>query len=98
VLLLLPPSEGKTGPESGPKFNASKLGYPGLKNTRSAVLNALISLCAKNPGQAATVIGLGPKQRELAQIIEKVGYQLVEFRNQTFGIVAIHTGQKPKDS
>jgi cytoplasmic iron level regulating protein YaaA (DUF328/UPF0246 family) len=68
VLLLLPPSEGKTGPESGPKFNASKLGYPGLKNTRSAVLNALISLCAKNPGQAATVIGLGPKQRELVAV------------------------------
>jgi ubiquinone/menaquinone biosynthesis C-methylase UbiE len=32
----------------------------------------------------------------LAKLIEKVGYQSVGFRNQTLGIVAIHTGYKPQ--
>jgi ubiquinone/menaquinone biosynthesis C-methylase UbiE len=30
------------------------------------------------------------------KLIEKVGYQSVGFRNQTLGIVAIHTGYKPQ--
>jgi demethylmenaquinone methyltransferase / 2-methoxy-6-polyprenyl-1,4-benzoquinol methylase len=61
-------------------------------------ISALVSKTPEAYSYLAESIDAWPKQRELAQIIEKVGYQLVEFRNQTLGIVAIHTGQKPKDS
>ncbi|CAB4627457.1 unannotated protein [freshwater metagenome] len=44
----------------------------------------------------AESIDAWPKQAELAKLIEKVGYQSVEFRNQSLGIVAIHTGTKPE--
>jgi demethylmenaquinone methyltransferase/2-methoxy-6-polyprenyl-1,4-benzoquinol methylase len=46
----------------------------------------------------AESIDAWPNQEQLAEIIEKVGYQSVDFRNQTLGIVAIHTGLKSKDS
>ncbi len=65
MLILLPPSEGKCAPESGPKFNANALGYSPLEKTRASVLDALIELCSKKPARAATVLGLGPKQRDL---------------------------------
>jgi demethylmenaquinone methyltransferase/2-methoxy-6-polyprenyl-1,4-benzoquinol methylase len=44
----------------------------------------------------AESIDAWPKQEQLAKMIEKVGYQSVDFRNQTLGIVAIHTGYKPQ--
>jgi demethylmenaquinone methyltransferase/2-methoxy-6-polyprenyl-1,4-benzoquinol methylase len=44
----------------------------------------------------AESIDAWPKQTELAKMIEKVGYQFVGFRNQTLGIVAIHSATKPK--
>lgn len=68
MLLLLPPSEGKSGPTSGSKFTASALGFPGLKKTRTEVLGALVTLCSGNKDRAASVLGLGPKQRELIAV------------------------------
>ena len=68
MLILLPPSEGKHSPESGPTFKAMALGYPGLKKVRARVLDALVELCATNPRRAATVLGLGPKQRDLVAV------------------------------
>lgn len=65
MLLLLPPSEGKHSPASGPRLKVSDLGFPGLKSTRAKVLTALIDLCAANPDQAVATLGLGPKQRDL---------------------------------
>jgi len=65
------------------------------------ILPTISGLVSKTPeaySYLAESIDAWPKQAELAKIIEKVGYQFVEFRNQTLGIVAIHTGQKPKDS
>ena len=65
-----------------------------LKN----ILPRLSALMSKNPAAynyLAESIDAWPKQKELAKIIEKVGYQFVEFRNQTLGIVAIHTANKP---
>jgi demethylmenaquinone methyltransferase/2-methoxy-6-polyprenyl-1,4-benzoquinol methylase len=56
----------------------------------------LVSKTPEAYSYLAESIDAWPKQAELAQMIEKVGYQFVEFRNQTFGIVAIHTGYKPK--
>ena len=65
-----------------------------LKN----VLPRLSGLISKNPAAynyLAESIEAWPKQKELAKIIESVGYQFVEFRNQSLGIVAIHTANKP---
>jgi demethylmenaquinone methyltransferase/2-methoxy-6-polyprenyl-1,4-benzoquinol methylase len=44
----------------------------------------------------AESIDAWPEQAELAKLIEKAGYQSVQFRNQTLGIVAIHSATKPK--
>lgn len=65
MLILLPPSEGKCAPERGPKYKPTALGYPGLKATRAFVLDALVEVCSSNPTRAASVLGLGPKQRDL---------------------------------
>lgn len=68
MLILLPPSEGKRAPESGPRFAASKLDYPTLKDTREKVLEALIDVCSNRPARAASVLGLGPRQRDLVTL------------------------------
>ena len=65
MLILLPPSEGKTSPEKGKRLAATSLGYPGLKDNRTLVMNALVDLCAGNANRAVSVLGLGPKQRDL---------------------------------
>lgn len=68
MLILLPPSEGKTAPTTGPKLAPASLGYLGLKSRRKSVLDALVELCEKQPTKAATVLGLGPKQRDLVAV------------------------------
>lgn len=65
MLILLPPSEGKQAPERGPRFRATSLGYPSLKAKRASVLEALVDSCSTNPSRAASILGLGPRQREL---------------------------------
>jgi cytoplasmic iron level regulating protein YaaA (DUF328/UPF0246 family) len=62
VLILLPPSEGKTSPASGPRLAIRKLSFPTLTPVRNDVRDALVTLCQNKPQQAATVLGLGPKQ------------------------------------
>lgn len=68
MLILLPPSEGKTAPDSGKRFAPAALGYPGLKRTRSQVIDAVVTLCTGNANRAASALGLGPKQRELVSM------------------------------
>ncbi len=68
MLILLPPSEGKTAPESGAKYSPAALGYPSLKKTRAQVVRALVDLCSGNSDHAVSVLGLGPKQRELVGV------------------------------
>ena len=68
MLILLPPSEGKRAPERGPKHKADSLGYPSLKATRATVLDALVELSSSNANRAASVLGLGPKQRDLVAL------------------------------
>jgi uncharacterized protein len=63
VLILLPPSEGKTAPAAGPPLDLSSLSLPGLTPVREQVLDDLIRLCAQDEDRAASVLGLGPKQR-----------------------------------
>jgi cytoplasmic iron level regulating protein YaaA (DUF328/UPF0246 family) len=71
VLILLPPSEGKSAPRRGKPLNLADLDLPGLTEARATVLSALVELCAgirtEEIEHAATVLGLGPTQ--LDQVI-----------------------------
>lgn len=67
VLILLPPSEGKTAPRRGKSLDLASLGSPSLTGTRATLLQALVQLCRDAPEQAATVLALGPAQLDLVQ-------------------------------
>ena len=58
MLLLLPPSEGKTAPTGGAPVDPSALVHPGLTAQRLAVLDALAEV-STHP-DAARVLGTGP--------------------------------------
>jgi uncharacterized protein len=58
VLVLLPPSEGKTPGGDGPPVDLGALSWPELTGTRRKVGNALVRLCRGNPAKARTVLGL----------------------------------------
>jgi cytoplasmic iron level regulating protein YaaA (DUF328/UPF0246 family) len=62
VLVLLPPSEGKTEAESGAPLDLETLSSPRLGATRRRVLDALIGVCEGNATRAAKRLGLGPTQ------------------------------------
>lgn len=67
MLILLPPSEGKSAPRRGKPLDLASLGSPSLTGTRTTLLRALVELCRDEPDRAATVLGLGPAQRDLVQ-------------------------------
>lgn len=60
MLILLPPSEGKTRPETGPALDFDTLSSPELNPVREQLLRALVKLSGTK--RAAEVLGLGPKQ------------------------------------
>lgn len=62
MLILLPPSEGKTAPASGPVMDLEKLSAPQLAPQRRKVLEALIDLSQRT--DASTVLGVGPRLAE----------------------------------
>jgi cytoplasmic iron level regulating protein YaaA (DUF328/UPF0246 family) len=62
VLILLPPSEGKTAPRRGRRLDLDRLDLPELTEARDTVLSALVELCTTDPEEAAVVLGLGPTQ------------------------------------
>lgn len=63
MLVLLPPSEGKSAPGRGPRLRLAALGFPELRTTRSDVLDRLVDLCSAH-GPAMRALGLGPTQGE----------------------------------
>jgi hypothetical protein len=72
VLILLPPSEGKTAPAAGDPVDLGSLWLPSLTSARRRVLTRLVALCRRTSrrGQddSLAVLGLGPGQRgELAR-------------------------------
>ncbi|NEE01969.1 peroxide stress protein YaaA [Phytoactinopolyspora halotolerans] len=71
MLILLPPSEGKTAPPRGAPANPAKLSFPELTDTRQSILSALVRLCRDDPGSAATVLGLGPTQAD--EVVRNAG-------------------------
>lgn len=60
MLIVLPPSEGKTRPESGPALDLETLSSPRLNRTREQLINALVRLSSTK--RAAEILELGPKQ------------------------------------
>ena len=68
MLILLPPSEGKSAPDSGPRLDLAGLGFPELGPTRRTLVSALTSLCRTDPSAAATALGLGPRQLEEVRV------------------------------
>jgi demethylmenaquinone methyltransferase/2-methoxy-6-polyprenyl-1,4-benzoquinol methylase len=59
-------------------------------------LSALVSKTPEAYSYLAESIDAWPSQTELVKIIETAGFESVGYTNQTLGIVAIHTGFKPK--
>ena len=59
-------------------------------------LSALVSKTPEAYSYLAESIDAWPSQKELVKIIESAGFESVSYLNQTFGIVAIHSGFKPK--
>jgi hypothetical protein len=68
VLILLPPSEGKTAPRRGRPFDLDRLSFPSLAGARAEVLDALVALCTTaagdDLGKAMEVLGLGKTQSD----------------------------------
>ena len=62
MLILLPPSEGKTSPARGPKLSVKKLSFPELNPVREDVARALVALCSGPAAKARSTLGLGPTQ------------------------------------
>ena len=63
MLILLPPSEGKTAPTRGSALRLESLSFPALHEPRERVLEALVSLCSGSTTEvAAAILGLGPTQ------------------------------------
>lgn len=63
MLILLPPSEGKTRPEDGPPFRLDLRPDP-LQAPTSEVMAALRTLCTSEPARALRALGLTPRQIE----------------------------------
>jgi demethylmenaquinone methyltransferase/2-methoxy-6-polyprenyl-1,4-benzoquinol methylase len=59
-------------------------------------LSAVVSKTPEAYSYLAESIDAWPSQQELVKIIESAGFESVSYLNQTFGIVAIHSGFKPK--
>lgn len=70
VLILLPPSEGKSAPRRGKPLDLTALGSPVLTTTRERVVDAVVALAGRP--EAAEVLGLGGTQAELVQLDERL--------------------------
>lgn len=59
VLVLLPPSEGKTAPVSGTKLQMDTLSLPTLSETRERIARALISACTLPDQEVLSILKCG---------------------------------------
>ena len=65
MLILLPPSEGKTPPGRGKPLDLDALSFPSLTPARHKVLDALVGLCRNDREHARGVLGLPPGLTDL---------------------------------
>ncbi|MDO9495757.1 MAG: peroxide stress protein YaaA [Nocardioides sp.] len=68
MLILLPPSEGKTAPRRGKPLDLAALVSPGLAPARERVIDALVDLCEGDPAVAVKTLGVPKTQLELVQL------------------------------
>jgi uncharacterized protein len=68
VLILLPPSEGKTVPRRGKPLDLGALSSPSLTSPRERVLDALVTLCEADPMVAAAALDVPKTQLELVSL------------------------------
>lgn len=61
VLVLLPPSEGKTPPARGPVLNPVELSFPSLSEQRVIVRDALATLCSGPATKARDILGISAR-------------------------------------
>lgn len=66
MLILLPPSEGKTAPTRGKSLDLASLSFPSLTGAREQMIAALEALSARP--DAAQVLGLGATQADLVDL------------------------------
>lgn len=60
MLILLPPSEGKSGARRGKSLDLDGLSFPELTGARRKVLDSLVALCSGDPLAARRTLGLPP--------------------------------------
>ena len=65
MLILLPPSEGKTAPRRGKPLDLATLALPHLAPARQRVLDAVVTLCAGDEAEAARVLDVPKSQLDL---------------------------------
>jgi cytoplasmic iron level regulating protein YaaA (DUF328/UPF0246 family) len=68
VLILLPPSEGKSAARRGKPLDLATLAGPELTPARERVLDALVTLCSGDPEVAARTLDIGHTQLELVRL------------------------------
>lgn len=68
MLILLPPSEGKTAARRGKPLDLSTLDFPTLTPARERVLDSLVELCSGDPDVAAKTLGIGTTQLDLVAL------------------------------
>ena len=62
TIVLLPPSESKVSPESGPKLNLDDLAFAELSGKRSETIAGLIKLSSGSKTTALSALGISKKQ------------------------------------
>lgn len=62
MLMLLPPSEGKTAPGAGRPLDLTTLSFPALTETREQILRTLVDLASRRPEQLRQALGLSSGQ------------------------------------
>ncbi|MCW2817410.1 MAG: hypothetical protein JWR42_197 [Marmoricola sp.] len=67
MLILLPPSEGKSVPRRGKPLDLEGLSFPELAAPRRDVVSTLEALARDRPDEATRVLGLGPSQADAVE-------------------------------
>ncbi|MEI5675539.1 peroxide stress protein YaaA [Nocardioides sp. CCNWLW216] len=68
MLIVLPPSEGKTEPRRGKPLDLATLSFPSLTPTRERIIAALVDLCTGDVPTAARVLEVGATQHDLVAL------------------------------
>lgn len=68
MIVLLPPSEGKTAPRRGKPLDLATLTLPSLAPARDRVVDALVSLCRRDATEAAKILDVPKSQLGLVDV------------------------------